>query len=480
MFRRLLKIPEHSNGHAGQHCASHSSCVHRLQRRDRKIQDVCLHLHPYGRTGASSGGMQLLKMDPGLCKRLIIQVHLICDPFHAAPVDIRRRGFRGQPQNHASGAGIHVGRRRACKMRQHQKTARTGIPLFQICPLQQFVDGQAKLLSLLLRAAGKLFCAPLDQRAAGIGKGIRHISSRNHIRHNGKIPFVHPVHIRHGIIDRYETFHGSRTVHRHASVKSSRTDSRRHLIVTDRDDQGPPGQPCPLCRRRKNGACRTSGWNTYGEKSPVDPGSFQHLSAPVQRMDIKSHGSGRQRIIDLRLPGQMEDHIVLHLKDMPGRMPDRWPMLFYPHQLADTVHFMRTQPGDPGNGFRPQPLCKLPALFTSSWIRIQHGRMQRIPLTVRQDKGLSKAGDPQSADIRICFRHLSDDRIYAFHHRGNIDLMAPHRPPYRIIPVCFSKILSLFVKHRTFTAGGSNIQSCNLHPDPSKSSAECLTAPCRC
>ena len=103
------------------------------------------------------------------------------------------------------------------------------------------------------------------------------------------------------------------------------------------------------------------------------------------------------------------------------------------------------------------------AFFFSARIRVEHTHMERFSLFVHAHAGLAKAGHADTRDIVKFSRHFPDDRINGIHHNRKIDLMTAQRPLYRIITIRFVQISALLVKHRTFTAGGANIQSRNLH-----------------
>ena len=61
--------------------------------------------------------------------------------------------------------------------------------------------------------------APLDQRAAGIGKCIADIFPRDHIGHDGIVPVIHDFQFRDLVVNGRQTFHRACPVHRSVRIK---------------------------------------------------------------------------------------------------------------------------------------------------------------------------------------------------------------------------------------------------------------------
>ena len=124
---------------------------------------------------------------------------------------------------------------------------------------------------------------------------------------------------------------------------------------------------------------------------------------------------------------------------------------------------MGGQACDMGDSVRSQLLCQFPALLRSSGIGIEHGRGQGASLLIRKDEGFSEAGDADPGHVRILIQHFPDHFVYPVHDSGYVHLVAAHRPLYRIVPVCLAEIGSVLTEHCQLAAGGSDIQSSDLH-----------------
>ena len=111
------------------------------------------------------------------------------------------------------------------------------------------------------------------------------------------------------------------------------------------------------------------------------------------------------------------------------------PVSEHPHNLCNTVHFVRHQPGNLGKPFFPNLFFQYVTLFLPSRISIKHGRKKRCPFLVRHNKRLSKTRYPNASNIRAALRHVFYDCKYAVSYTCNVDLMLVMLSGYRVIPV---------------------------------------------
>ncbi len=218
-----------------------------------------------------------------------------------------------------------------------------------------------------------------------------------------------------------------------------------------------------FCSRCQQAPCNRSCRDRYGQQLLIHPCRLQYFAAPAQLPDIERHRPGCQGIVDLRHPGQSEDDIIFHQKDMPGCLQDLRPVPFQPHDFGDAVHLVGAQPCDLRDFLFPYLPYQLKALFPPPWIRVQHGRVQRLTGPVHTYECLAEAGYPNPANVRIPGRHLRKRPIDAVHHGRNIDFMSSHCPAHRIVAVCLPKQMAVPVKNRALASRSPDVQSRNIH-----------------
>ena len=138
-------------------------------------------------------------------------------------------------------------------------------------------------------------------------------------------------------------------------------------------------------------------------------------------------------------------------------------MFFQPHHLGNAVHLVGICPRNMQNPFSAQFFREQFPLLSASGVSVEHRRIQRTPCPVRRHKSLTKAGNADTGNIRICLSHLSNYLPHHIQYGPGIHFMLSPVSSDRIIPVCLSHISAVFVKHRQLAACGSYIQSCCLH-----------------
>ena len=345
-------------------------------------------------------------------------------------------------------------------MGQHQQSA--GL-VVSVLPFQIVVDRDSLCFCQFLFLPRKGLHAPLNQRAAGVGKGVGHVFPRHGVGNHGEVAPAHHGDIRHAVVNRGQALHGARTVHGNAAVESACAHSGGHLVVADADDgagfakSGAPGGI------RRETACRGAGGHWAAHQGYVDPGGVKDLLTPGQSVNVKGHGPGGEGIVDLRVVGQMPDHKILNQVDPLCAGIHLRAVSLNPHDLADGVHLVGPQAGDVGNVVLAQLLHQPGAFLRAPGVGVEHGGVQGVPRLVHHDESLAEAGDANPCDIRVLRRHLLKDGIDAVHHGRKVNFVAADLPPHRIIPVGPPQLPAFLVKDGELTAGGSDIQSCQLH-----------------
>ena len=152
------------------------------------------------------------------------------------------------------------------------------------------------------------------------------------------------------------------------------------------------------------------------------------------------------------------------------RVNDFRPVVFQPHELADGIHLVGPQAGDPGDPILPQSAAEHAAFPAAPGIGVQHGGMQGTAFPVRHDEGFPEAGDADRSDIRVLGGHLPENGINAVHEGRNVDLMPAQLPANGIIPVRPAQDGALLIEHRELAAGGADIQTRDFHQSISKKS----------
>ena len=156
--------------------------------------------------------------------------------------------------------------------------------------------------------------------------------------------------------------------------------------------------------------------NRCTQQPAVNPCGTQTLLCPAEPVDIKGHGTGCQRVVDLGSAGEQIDDVVLHQADTLYPAPDLRAVLLDPHQLRQAVHGSRRHAGLANDTLRPHQLCNAVTLVCASGVGVQHGGQKRLVLFVQQHEGFPEAGNTDAPDLRVLCRRLPDNR---FHGVGN-------------------------------------------------------------